>query len=972
MNRSLFLFGEARLMARHPLRTVLDHLRRLRDVAAAAQRSDRELLRAFATNHDQDAFAVVVMRHAPLVWGVCRRILGHHQDAEDAFQATFLILARRAGSVRWQASVGGWLHTVAQRLAVRARKQAQQRRIHEREAKTPSDGASLRELAAVVDEELRRLPAKYREPLLLHYLEGATAEAAARQLGLSRSTFYNRLTRGRELLRERLSRQGSSLAAPLLAAALTAEAEAASQPLIQATIRGVMGNVSERVAALAAEALGATAMMKLKIGLALGLLLGIAAGGVAMLTPREPMTPLPQTQRPSEPPKAEEKAVLRVDRYGDPLPPGAVARMGSVQLRHLRAHIAFTADGKTVISGGPDGRICFWDVATGRLLREKHVRRLPEHAFLNFEDALLSTNGKFMAVHDGQRVYVHDAGTGDERWRIPAGPYMGPRFTLSADGKILALWKEMPRNTLHLWDVSAGKERWTLKHPSRVGQFVFSADGKLLASSSNALLHFWDTSTGQEIGNVHCEARSLAFAPDGKLLASSDSSGAATLWETATRKKRTTLKPSPDISGGYYSGDRGLAFSPDGSLLAVAGNEALVFWDVAEQKEVRRLPDRKAQCLVFAPDGKTLACASEIEILLWDGTRGRQLHQRPGHDRNLASIAVSPDGKILASIDWDRSLRLWDAATGKPLDWRPNGRFRGVTSTFSPDGKWFIGAGNGAVQFWDAATGKQGRRFLIEDLRGAKSKHEVWELALSPDGRRLTALSTDDRGFQLNVWETRTSQSIARRSYRERTLPHSSVLTPDGEGVIVPNIEGTTHIQKDSTLVLEETATGQRLLTIPRKLGYPLTFSSDGKLLAAGIHRTIGMERGYAGKSISVTEMATGEEVLRIDGPLAPILFSPDGRLLATIDAVGDGGLRIWDVATGKQLFRRAWPDDAARHAGWSPAASLAFFPGGRKLATGMLDGTVLVWDLAPETWPKRGFSRTPGEAGQPAPAREE
>jgi hypothetical protein len=88
------------------------------------------------------------------------------------------------------------------------------------------------------------------------------------------------------------------------------------------------------------------------------------------------------------------------------------------------------------------------------------------------------------------------------------------------------------------------------------------------------------------------------------------------------------------------------------------------------------------------------------------------------------------------------------------------------------------------------------------------------------------------------------------------------------------------------------------------------------------------------------------------------VQFSPDGRLLASIDFVGDGGLRIWDVATGKLLFRRAWPDDAARHAGWSPAASLAFFPGGRKLATGMVDGTVLVWDLAPETWPKADIAQ--------------
>ncbi len=132
-------------MASNPLHTVLDHLRRLHRVADAAQRSDRDLLRAFATSGDQDAFAVIVNRHAPLVWDVCRRILGHHQDAEDAFQATFLILARRAGSTRWQASVGGWLHMVAQRLAVRARQQTEKQRIQEREAsRTPAEKITLR------------------------------------------------------------------------------------------------------------------------------------------------------------------------------------------------------------------------------------------------------------------------------------------------------------------------------------------------------------------------------------------------------------------------------------------------------------------------------------------------------------------------------------------------------------------------------------------------------------------------------------------------------------------------------------------------------------------------------------------------------------------------------------------------------------------------------------------------------------
>src|SRR5262249_13199907 len=137
-------------MAGRAIHTVLDRLRRLDGVAQAAQRSDRELLHAFVNYNDQDAFAAVVTRHAPLVWGVCRRILSHHQDAEDAFQATFLILARRAGSARWQASVGGWLYTGAERLAVRARKQTARRRLRERAAsRTAPADTSLCELAAL-------------------------------------------------------------------------------------------------------------------------------------------------------------------------------------------------------------------------------------------------------------------------------------------------------------------------------------------------------------------------------------------------------------------------------------------------------------------------------------------------------------------------------------------------------------------------------------------------------------------------------------------------------------------------------------------------------------------------------------------------------------------------------------------------------------------------------------------------------
>jgi WD40 repeat protein len=424
--------------------------------------------------------------------------------------------------------------------------------------------------------------------------------------------------------------------------------------------------------------------------------------------------------------------------------------------------------------------------------------------------------------------------------------------------------------------------------------------------------------------------------------------------ETATLRKQATLKASPAVGWNYIPRNRGLAFSPDGTLLAVGGDTAVVLWDVAERKQRRRLPQRKAAAIAFAPDGKTLACAGEIEISLWDVATGRQLHPRPGHDDNIASITVSPDGKILASADGDRWLHLWDAASGKRLGWSPTGRSRGINTAFSPDGKWFLCAGDGDVRFWEVATGRQGRRFDIEDLHGAKGKHAIYEVALSPDGRRLAALSFGDRSLlrQISVWDASTGQSIARRRYRGSFLSFSSILSPDGSAVMVKTMGSPTYSIPDSPLTLEDTATGHRFLTISRQLGFPVAFSPDSKLLAAGIH-LLAMERGYQVKSISVTETATGEEVLRLDGPLAPVVFSPDGRLLATIDALGDGGLRIWDVATGQPLFRRAWPADAQHHPDFSPAQTLAFFPDGRRLATGMMDGTVLVWELTPETWPK-------------------
>jgi RNA polymerase sigma factor (sigma-70 family) len=188
--------------------------------------SDGELLRRFVALKDETAFAALISRHGRLVQGVCRRILGDFHFAEDSFQATFLVLARRAKSIRTPKSLATWLHAVAQRIALRARAKTILRHEREREARTMARGerideATWQELRMVLDEEIGRLAEKYRSPLLLCHFEGKTRERIAQELGWPEGTVARRLTRGRELLKRQLTRRGIALPTAALTAALT-------------------------------------------------------------------------------------------------------------------------------------------------------------------------------------------------------------------------------------------------------------------------------------------------------------------------------------------------------------------------------------------------------------------------------------------------------------------------------------------------------------------------------------------------------------------------------------------------------------------------------------------------------------------------------------------------------------------------------------------------------------------------------
>jgi RNA polymerase sigma factor (sigma-70 family) len=272
------------------------HLRKALLVQDGAGLSDAQLLGLFIEQRDEAAAAALVRRHSPMVWGVCRRVLGSHHDAEDAFQATFLVLVRRAATIAPREMVGNWLYGVAYQTALKAKATRTKRRIRERQAAALPElrverSNHQRELQDVLDQELTRLPHIYRVAIVLCDLEGQTRIEAARHLGVPPGTIAARLTRGRALLAKRLTRHGLAITGGKVAAALSEQAASANQltAVVSSTIRSVTafaageaastGVISAQAAALTEGMVKAMFLSKIKVATGIVLVITATAGG---------------------------------------------------------------------------------------------------------------------------------------------------------------------------------------------------------------------------------------------------------------------------------------------------------------------------------------------------------------------------------------------------------------------------------------------------------------------------------------------------------------------------------------------------------------------------------------------------------------------------------------------------------------------------------------------------------------------
>jgi RNA polymerase sigma factor (sigma-70 family) len=336
-------------MPTSPLNTVIQHL--LADPGPGGGGvTDGDLLARFLGGRDHDALAALVRRHAPMVWGVCRRHLQSHQDAEDAFQATFLVLVRKAAAVPRQA-VANWLYGVARQSAVRLRATTAKRGRRETQVVTMPEPAATEvrdaDLRAVLDEELGRLPDHYRGVVVLCDLEGMTRREAARQLGIPAGSVASRLARARALLAKRLTRRGVVPSGGSVAAALPASAPPA---LVTSTIRAVRllaagraaGVVSARATTLAEGVVRAMSVTRVKGVLAVGLVVGLALAGAAGLIDRTRAADQPQAK--GEPPAARkdqqpgggERAMTREERLRVLIDRVLAAHGGEDRLRKLQ------------------------------------------------------------------------------------------------------------------------------------------------------------------------------------------------------------------------------------------------------------------------------------------------------------------------------------------------------------------------------------------------------------------------------------------------------------------------------------------------------------------------------------------------------------------------------------------------------------------------------------------------------------
>jgi WD40 repeat protein len=619
------------------------------------------------------------------------------------------------------------------------------------------------------------------------------------------------------------------------------------------------------------------------------------------------------------------------DASGDPLPAGAVARLGSARLRpdSSSVAIAFSADGKSLVTVGLGPSVQVWDVETGRERRRFSLMGPPPvppppviggSPWSNL--ACFTLDSKVLVVFgtDGQ-LRIFDTDTGKLQRSLPLiGTHHPQRLSLSEDGKRLAV-KQLDNN-VSVWDLTEGKSLFMHRNLETNGLAVLTPDGKqLVAGLDDRTVHLVDAVTGKKVRKLEAgltaaaatapQTQRLALSRDGKTAVFSSWGSEVSITSLETGKLMTRISPQ----GG---GAQAIALAPNGRFLAVGGYPGVHILGLTSGKEVRLLecvPTTFSQVLAYSPDGTRLAAVGQDGGLrLWDVINSREVHRQSGHTATVIGLVFLRDGELV-SVGQDNRMVAWDVMTGRPLHEQRGLPFSPLSVSRAPgaDGIQVIGYDHN-LHVWRPGTG-------IETVTRDANTITPDRLLVSPDGTKWLVTSNTDR--KMRLFEK------GHKGREERLLQAPASLwailmgfSPDGGRVFAAMSDGKYRVWDCGTAgELQKIATGSPFISAQHA-----QFSPDGRGLLMD------------GDEVRLIEVASGKERARFAAldRLTAMACSRDGRLLAR--GCSDGSVVVSSLLTGRDLARFEGAQGVM--------ASLAFSDDNRLLATGGGNGQILVWKL--------------------------